>query len=331
MTDATPVTVAGAGAFGTALALLLARAGRRVTLWARDGDHVREMHETGENARHLPGVPLADPDGSAALTVTADPQALATAEAVLIAVPTQKLRGFLERHGDLIGGATCVLCCKGIETGTGRLPAQVLAACRPDARAAILTGPGFAAEIARGLPTAMTLAMEAPDPALQRLLSTPGLRLYLSDDPVGAQLGGALKNVIAIACGIATGAELGESARAALMTRGYAEILRLAADLGARRRTLSGLSGFGDLALTCTSPQSRNFALGQALGRGGGATPGTTYEGAATAQAALTLARARGIEMPIAAIVAAVLDGRMDIPGAIRALMDRPLKAEMPE
>ena len=316
------IVVAGAGAFGTALAIALARDGTRdVALWARAP---QDMAQTRQNRRYLPG--MAFPDG---LGVVSGAAALAGADTVLVAVPTQELRGFLGEHAAELTGKSCVLCCKGIEKGSGLLPGAVLAECLPGAEAAVLTGPGFAAEIARGLPTALTLAVAGDGGAgLQRRLSTRTLRLYLSGDPIGAQLGGALKNVIAIACGVAIGAGLGESARAALMTRGYAEIMRLAVDMGADPATLSGLSGLGDLALTCTSELSRNYALGLALGRGETRPSGKTQEGIATAAACLTLARRRGIEMPVASIVAARLNRELTTAEAVSALLSRPLRSE---
>lgn len=316
------ITIAGAGAFGTALAIALAREGRQTRLWSRDIAAARSIQSSRQNNGRLPGARF---PGN--LVITADPADLA-ADTVLIAVPTQSLRGFLTEHADHLTGSVCVLCCKGIEADTGLLPSEILTSVLPDARGAVLTGPGFASEIARGLPTALTLAMNGPgDPALQAHLSTATLRLYLSNDPTGAQLGGALKNVIAIACGISMGAGLGESARAALMTRGYAEMMRLAVDMGANPATLAGLSGLGDLALTCTSMQSRNYALGHRLGQGGVIGSGT-LEGVATARASLTLARPRGVEMPVAGIVAAVLEQTLTIAEAVAALLSRPLKAE---
>ena len=318
----TGIVVAGAGAFGTALAIALARERGDVALWAREpGD----MGSARQNARRLPGATFPE----ALRVVGGDGGALADADTVLLAVPTQRLRGFLDEHAGALAGKTCVLCCKGIEAGTGLLPGEVLAEALPGAETAVLTGPGFAAEIARGLPTALTLATRAPGAeALQRRLSTRSLRLYLSSDPVGAQLGGALKNVIAIACGVAIGAGLGESARAALMTRGYAEIMRLAVDMGADPATLSGLSGLGDLALTCGSELSRNFALGLALGRGEDRPGGKTQEGVATADACLTLARGRGIDMPVTTIVAARLNRELTTAQAVDALLSRPLRSE---
>lgn len=318
------IAVAGAGAFGTALAVALAREDIAVHLLARTENAAADIRKHWENRRHLTGIRLPP-----SLAPTSDARTLAAADTVLLAVPTQALRGFLKAHALHLSGKACVLCCKGIEKGTGCLPSEVLADIVPGARIAVLTGPGFASEIARGLPTALTLATTANDGAdLQQRLSTRSLRLYLSNDPVGAQLGGALKNVIAIACGIAMGAGLGESARAALLTRGYSEMLRLAVDLGAKPATLSGLSGLGDLALTCTSAQSRNYSLGLDLGRGGKMADGPTFEGVATARATLTLADPRGISMPIADIVARVLENEMSITEAVAALLSRPLKQE---
>ncbi len=323
------IVVAGGGAFGTALAVTLARAGRDVCLWLRDVAATEKMQVARKNTRYLPGCPF--PDG---LRVSHDAATLKQAEVILIAVPTQSLRGFVQQHQGALAGKTCVLCCKGIEKGSGLLPPDLLRMLLPDAGIAVLTGPGFASEIATGHPTALTLASIGPQAAaLQTLLSTGTLRLYLSDDLTGAALGGALKNVVAIGCGITIGAGLGESARAALMTRGYAEIRRLAVDMGARPDTLSGLSGVGDLALTCGSDKSRNFSLGYRLGAGRidrhGQQSSGTVEGMATAQASLTLAQPHGIEMPVAETIARVLDGRLAIPEAVNLLLTRPLRSEV--
>ena len=315
------IGIIGAGAFGTALAVALGREGRGVTLWARDAAQVAEMQETRSNGNRLPGITL--PQN---VTVTADRAALSGADALLLSVPMQALSGFLEQAGSELRSPWLVACCKGVDLRTLKGPAELLRRARPDLGAAILTGPSFAADIARGLPTALTLA--GGDEALQHLLSTPTLRLYRSDDVTGAELGGALKNVVAIAAGIVIGAGLGDSARAALMTRGYAEMLRLALALGARAETLAGLSGLGDLVLTCTSAQSRNFRFGQALGSGQGFDPKITVEGAATAKAVSNMARTMNIDMPITAMVAALIDQQMTLPQAIQALLSRPLKQE---
>lgn len=315
------IGIIGAGAFGTALAIALGREGRRIVLWARDASQVAEMQETRRNTARLPGVILPE-----TVTVTADRAVLTGADALLLSLPMQALGGFLEQAGTDLQSPWLVACCKGVDLRTLRGPAELLRRARPDLGAAILTGPSFAADIARGLPTALTLA--GGDEALQHLLSTPTLRLYRSDDVTGAELGGALKNVVAIAAGIVIGAGLGDSARAALMTRGYAEMLRLALALGARAETLAGLSGLGDLVLTCTSAQSRNFRFGQALGSGQGFDPKVTVEGAATAKAVTNMARTMNIDMPVTAMVAALIDQQITLPQAIQALLSRPLKQE---
>jgi len=320
------IGVLGAGAFGTALAIALALAGNRVALWGRDPAALAAMAGAGQNARHLPGCPL--PPG---LDCQPDLARAAAAPVLLLAVPTQALRGLVAALPPAAAGAMLVLCCKGIERGTGLLPTQVVEAVRPGARVAVLTGPSFAADLARGKPTAVTLATTDPaGPDLQQRLATPALRPYLGDDPLGAQLGGALKNVIAIAAGIADGAELGDSARAALITRGFAEMVRHAETLGARRDTLFGLSGFGDLVLTCTSAQSRNYRHGLAIGRGEPIQQGQTVEGVATA-AALVESRAGAdpaTDLPVARTVAAVLAGRIAVPEAVALLLARPLRRE---
>lgn len=319
------IGILGAGAFGTALAVALARKGDPVTLWARDADHVAAMAATRRNDKRLPGVTL--PDN---IAISAGLDTVFAAETLLLAMPMQQMGAFLETHADALRGKALVSCAKGIDLATGLGPTALIARDCPGATSAILTGPSFAADIARGLPTALTLA--CPDAqrgaALQRALSTPVLRLYLSSDTAGAELGGALKNVIAIAAGVTIGAGLGDSARAALVTRGFAEMTRLAVALGARAETLAGLSGLGDLVLTCTSPQSRNFRYGQALGAGTDFDPTTTVEGAATARAATALAARLGVDMPITAMVAALVAREIPLQEAILALLARPLKQE---
>ena len=312
------IRIMGAGAYGGALAVALALGGKRVSLWTRDPAQVEAMRRTGR----LPRLDASLPEG---VTPTADPDP-GEAEAVLLAVPAQALRGVLDEHTDLLAGRALVACSKGIDLATLTGPSALLSRV-PGARPAILTGPSFADEIARGLPTALTLAAEE-GADLQRLLSTERLRLYLTDDLLGAELGGALKNVVAIACGAAIGAGFGESARAALMTRGFAETVRLGTALGARAETFAGLSGLGDLALTCGSPLSRNFRFGAALGRGERFAEGVTVEGAATARAIPPLAALHGLEMPVAEAVAGLVDGNTDVDGAMRALLARPLKEE---
>ena len=317
------IGVVGAGAFGTALAVAEAAAGRAVRLWGRDADRMAAIDGARENPA-LPGLPLPP-----ALAATGALAALAEAEAILLAVPAQQTEAFLAERGAVLPAAPLVLCAKGIDARTLRRQTEIAAALLPGRPLAALTGPGFAAEIARGLPTALTLACADPalGRALQAGLATPRLRLYLTDDVTGAELGGALKNVIAIACGMVEGARLGASARAALMTRGFAEMTRLAVAIGARPETLAGLSGLGDLSLTCNSAQSRNFLAGRALGAGE-TRPGGTVEGVATARAACTLGTAHGVELPIAAAVADVLDGTATLAGAMEGLLARPLTTE---
>lgn len=313
------VSVLGAGAFGTALAISLARTGQPVTLWARDpGD----MARTRENTRRLAGFTYPD-----SLIVTDDLSLATQAGIILVAVPMQSLAGFLTQHADLLNGKTLVACCKGIDLKSGLGPAEIIRRACPDATPAILSGPSFAVDIAAGLPTALTLAVKDGH-ALQAALSTPNIRLYRSADLVGVEIGGALKNVVAIACGITVGAGLGESAHAALMTRGFAEMQRFALSRGARPDTLSGLSGFGDLALTCSSEKSRNFAFGLALGRGDPLPEGTTVEGKATAKAVSNLAQKLGLDMPIAEMVVAVLEKHLTVKEAAEMLLTRPLKEE---
>jgi glycerol-3-phosphate dehydrogenase (NAD(P)+) len=317
------IGVIGAGAFGTALAVAQAAEGREVRLWGRNSAAMAAA-ETARATPRLPGVRL--PEALRCVAAVAD---LATADTLLVAVPAQETEPFLEVHAAALPPVPLVLCAKGIATHGLRLQTGIAAACAPGHALAALTGPGFAGEIARGLPTALTLACSDPDVGrrLQKRLATRRLRLYLTDDVTGAELGGALKNVIAIACGIVEGAGTGASARAALMTRGFAEMTRLAVACGARPETLTGLSGLGDLSLTCNSMQSRNFALGRSLGAGE-TRPGGTVEGVATARAACQLGAARGVELPIAVAVASVLDGSLTVEGAMETLLARPLREE---
>lgn len=314
------VAVIGAGAFGTALACALQAAGRDVVLIGRE---VADMARTRATPR-LPGVKLPE-----TLALTADMAALGDADTVLLAVTSQSLRGVLEANRAQLTGKALVACCKGIDLETLDGPTAAIAHIVPDATPAILTGPSFAADIARGLPTALTLACaDAPrGAALQQALSTPVLRLYRTTDTIGAELGGALKNVVAIGCGVATGAGLGESARAALMTRGFAEMRRFAEALGAEPQTLQGLSGFGDLVLTCTSGQSRNYRYGMALGSGAVADQ-MTVEGVHAAKAAERIALAKGMDLPVAGAVAGLVSGALTVEAAVAALMERPLRPE---
>ncbi|WP_223426455.1 NAD(P)H-dependent glycerol-3-phosphate dehydrogenase [Tateyamaria pelophila] len=313
------VAVVGAGAFGTALAISLAQR-QNVLLWARDPDHAAEMEAVRENARRLPRVPLPDQ-----LTISANLETAFGADIILLAVPMQVLAEFAATHD--LTGKTVVACCKGIDLETGRGPSAVLASA---AHVAVLTGPSFARDIALGLPTALTLACADADMAaqLQAALSTPTLRLYRTTDVTGAELGGALKNVIAIGCGAVIGAGLGDSARAALMTRGFAEMRRISGAMGAELDTLMGLSGLGDLTLTCTSDQSRNYRLGLALGAGTEFDARVTVEGAATARALRKVAAGRGVDIPVCMAIADLVDHKVNINGAIDRLLARPLKEE---
>ncbi|MGY6547484.1 MAG: NAD(P)H-dependent glycerol-3-phosphate dehydrogenase [Roseinatronobacter sp.] len=314
------VAILGAGAFGTALACAMGEA----VLWCRDPDQAARMSATRENAARLPGAPL--PDG---VRVTSDLDAV-QAEIVLLAIPMQQTRAFLAAHQTRLAPRILVACSKGVDLDLMIGPVGVIRSVLPDARAALLTGPSFAADIARGLPTALTLACEDAvlGEALQIALSTPALRLYRNTDVTGAELGGALKNVIAIAAGVTIGAGMGESARAALIARGYAEMLPLAATLGADPVTLSGLSGLGDLILTCCSEKSRNFRYGLALGRGETFDAATTVEGVATARAVISLAAQHGLEMPVTRMVAGLVDGKLTLAQARDALLSRPLTDE---
>ena len=318
------IGVIGAGAFGTALAIAQARAGRAVTLWGRD----RVAMEAAARIRKLPRLPdVILPDE---IAITADLEIVFEHDILLLAIPAQQLRGFVRAHADALRGKALVTCCKGIDLETGIGPVQTVERVLPEAQVAILTGPSFAGDVAQGLPTALTLACRDGEALkwLQDALSTPYLRLYRTEDVIGAELGGALKNVIAIACGACIGAGFGESARASLMTRGFAEMNRLAAHLGAERDTLSGLSGLGDLALTCMSAQSRNFRLGHAIGSGEGFDPSVTVEGAATAKAVSNLGKKEGLDLPITSAVARLVQGEIDVSNALRELLARPLKEE---
>ncbi|KIC24385.1 MULTISPECIES: NAD(P)H-dependent glycerol-3-phosphate dehydrogenase [unclassified Leisingera] len=318
------ISVLGSGAFGTALAISLAGNGP-VTLWARNPMKAQAMQDSRRNGTRLPGVEL--PEN---LSVTADIAEACQSEVLLLAVPMQTLRGVLEEYGAHLAGKTLVACCKGIELDSGLGPVAVIREVLPDAQAALLTGPSFAADIARGLPTALTLACGDAEVCkkLQEQLTTANLRLYRTTDTIGAEIGGALKNVMAIACGAVIGAGLGDSARAALMTRGYAEMQRMALAGGSKPETLAGLSGFGDLALTCTSELSRNYRLGLSIGRGEEFDPSITVEGAATARAVAAQAQRMGLDMPVTLTVTNLVDQRLTISEAAAHLLKRPLKEE---
>lgn len=317
------IAVAGAGAFGTALAVAFAKKAP-VRLWARDAAMVETMRSTRDNPR-LPDVIL--PEN---IKVSADLETVFEADTILLAVPAQQISAFLTAHADRLAGKTIVSCAKGIDLTTLKGTASSISELIPTATAAILTGPSFAADIAKGLPTALTLACadDVVGKRLQAELSTSTLRLYRTTDVIGAELGGSLKNVMAIACGACIGEGMGDSARAALLTRGMAEMMRLSIAMGGQSDTLMGLSGFGDLVLTCTSEQSRNYRFGLALGRMEGFDPTITVEGVATTHAVAKLAREKGIEMPIVTMLSGLLDGKSSIAEAIQGLLSRPLKEE---
>lgn len=319
------IGVVGAGAWGSALANVAARAGRDVVLWSRDAAHAAEMAATRANARRLPGVPL-----EAAVSPTADLAALAGVDAVLLVVPAQSARAVA---GDLAAvlapGVPVAICAKGIEQASRAFLSEAVAGALPGHPVAALSGPSFAQDVAQGLPTAVTIAAQDGGVArgLCASLATATFRLYDTTDLRGVEIGGAAKNVLAIACGVSAGLGLGASAQAALVARGFAELRRFARAWGGRDETLMGLSGLGDLVLTCGSLQSRNFALGHALGRGEPA-PAKLAEGAYTASALVAMSRERGVEMPISEAVAAVLDGRLTASGAVGALLARPRRSE---
>ena len=321
------VGVAGAGAWGVALANAAAAAGRDVVLWGRDPERMSQLDAT-RRADRLPGFELA---GSVA--AASELGRLGACEAILVATPAQATREIAARLAGLPGSSPVVSCAKGIERGTHAFMTEILAEAIPDRPVAILSGPSFAKDVAAGLPTAVTLACrdDAVARSLCRLLHGPNLRLYHSTDVRGVEIGGAAKNVLAIACGVAAGRGLGASAGAALVARGFAELRRFGEAFGARAPTLMGLSGLGDLVLTCSSHQSRNFAFGLALGRGAGpreAGEGRLVEGAFTARALTEMARARGVDVPISGCVEALIEGALDGAGAVATLLGRPQRSE---
>ena len=323
--------VIGGGAWGTALAQVCARAGLETILWAREADVVASINTSHENTSFLPGVEL-DPG----IVSTANLVELAGCDVVLAVTPAQHLRAAMTAFAPHArDGLPILLCAKGIEQGSLKLMTQVLAETIPQAAPAVLSGPSFAGEVARGLPTAVTLA--CPDPGcaedLAELIATPTFRPYFATDMIGAEAGGAVKNVLAIACGIVEGRGLGRSAHAALITRGFSELTRIAVALGGEAETVAGLCGLGDLVLTCSSPQSRNMSVGLALGRGQtleDALAGklSVAEGVASAPAVRQLARKLGVDMPICEAVAAILAGEAGVDDAIRGLLSRPLREE---
>jgi len=324
--------IVGGGAWGTALGQVLVRAGRDVTLWAREADVVAAINARHENTMFLPGVSL-----SPRIKAVGNLEALAECNAWLLAVPTQFLREVCKKLAKICAEKPrpVVICSKGIEQKTLSLPSDIVIAEMPDCPISVLSGPTFAIEAAKDQPTAMTIASadNKLGEALAHSISSRTFRPYLSGDIAGVQLGGAVKNVLAIACGIATGCGMGENARAALITRGLAEMMRLAIALGAKAETLMGLSGLGDLILTCSSAQSRNMSLGMALGQGAKledvlAARSSVAEGVTTAAAALALAEKYGVETPIVEAVDAILNHGASVEASINSLLSRPLKSE---
>jgi glycerol-3-phosphate dehydrogenase (NAD(P)+) len=319
--------VIGAGAWGTALALTCARAGRTVTLWEHDAANAENLKKKRESL-FLPGVRVDD-----SIRIAADLADAAQARALLLVVPAQAVRSTATALSPLLaGGMPVVVCAKGIERGTKKFMSEVIAECAPNAEPAILSGPSFAIDVARGLPTAVTLAAREGKLAadLAQAIGSASFRPYHSADVRGVEIGGAAKNVLAIAAGIVSGRGLGASAAAALTTRGFAELARFGKAYGAKPETMMGLSGLGDLLLTCSSPQSRNFSFGVSLGRGQkpGEIHGGLAEGVFTAPVLLEMARDRGVEMPISAAVAALLAEKLSVSEAIESLLTRPLRAE---
>ncbi len=322
------LAVIGGGAWGTALAQVAASGGRETLLWAREPEVVEAVNAAHENPVFLAGQKL-DP----AIRATGDLTELGAADAWLVVTPAQHMRSVLEAAPPC--DKPLILCSKGIEERSGQLLHDVARMACPEAQIAVLSGPSFAGEVAAGLPTAVTLAADdgALGEALRERLARPSFRIYVSDDVIGAEIGGAVKNVLAIACGVVAGKGLGENARAALIARGFAEMTRFGLDCGARRETLAGLSGLGDLVLTCSSTSSRNFSLGLGIGEGRSAAElladrRTVAEGAFTAPVLARLAAERGIDMPIVAAVDGLLAGRFTVDSVLEQLLARPPRPE---
>ena len=326
--DTLKLGVIGGGAWGTALAQVAAARGRETLLWALEDEVIAAVNSKRQNDVFLPGVPLAE-----SIRATGDLSELDSCDAWLVVTPAQHMRAVLERAPDC--GKPLILCSKGIEERSGELLHQVARQCCPAAQVAVLSGPTFAHEVAKGLPTAVTLAAEdlALAEQLRERIALPTFRIYVTDDLAGAEIGGAVKNVLAIACGVVEGKGLGQNARAALIGRGFAEMTRFGLAFGARRETLAGLSGLGDLVLTCSSASSRNYSLGKGIGAGRSAAElladrKTVAEGAFTAPVLMRLARDKGIEMPIVETVDALIAGRASVDQALGALLSRPPRAE---
>ena len=322
------IAVVGGGAWGTALAQVAAQDGREVMLWALEDDVVSAINRLHQNPVYLKGLPL-----SPSIRATSNFSDLSGADAWLVVTPAQHMRAVLSRLP--CPNMPLVLCSKGIEEGSGQLLHKVAQQACPAARIAVLSGPTFAHEVARGLPTAVTLAADDATLAeqLRDRIAQPTFRIYLSDDVAGAEIGGAVKNVLAIACGVVEGKGLGQNARAALIGRGFAEMTRFGMAFGAKRETLAGLSGLGDLVLTCSSTSSRNYSLGKGIGEGRSAAElladrKTVAEGAFTAPVLARLAQEKGIDMPIVDAVDALIAGRANVDEVLGALLSRPPRSE---
>jgi glycerol-3-phosphate dehydrogenase (NAD(P)+) len=321
----TTISILGAGAFGTALAIAFARDDVPVFLWGRDAYQVDKIATTRLNSVHLAGARI-----PVSVSVTADLSQALQSDIIILAIPMQQLGGFLNTLSPDITGKTVVSCAKGIDLATGEGAVSVIDRHLPDVSSAILSGPGFAVDIASGVPTALTIASRDTTclTALQKTLSTPKLRLYRTTDVTGVELGGAIKNIIAIACGIAIGHGFSESTRAALVARGFAEMRRYAQSLGALDSTLIGLSGLGDLVLTCTSEKSRNYSFGLQVGSKGDITVRGTVEGVATTKAIVRKSGGMKIDLPIAATLNRIFQGQISVAEAVDSLLSRPLISE---
>ena len=317
------VGILGAGAFGTSLSIALSSSNEKLILWTQNHDIFNSVQKLRENQLRLPGYILPQ-----TIIVTNDINKIRECSIVLIAVPMQKLRSLVEAHELILKGKILVACCKGFELLTGLGPTSILEIA--STKTAILTGPSFASDLASGFPTALTIASKVEGLAqyIQKELGSEVLRLYWSDDPIGAELGGALKNVVAIGCGVTIGAGYGSSSRAALMTRGYSEILSVAPYFGAKLETLSGLSGLGDLSLTCMSSESRNYRYGLALGKQQSFDKNITVEGASTSSAVILKAKEFKIDTPVMAAINNLVTGQTSLKQAIQSLLSRPQRQE---
>jgi glycerol-3-phosphate dehydrogenase (NAD(P)+) len=320
--------VIGGGAWGTALAQVAATGGRETLVWALEDDVIEAINSRHENSTFLAGVPL-----NPAIRATGNLAELDDCDAWLVVTPAQHMRSVLERATDC--DKPLILCSKGIEEKSGEMLHRIAKQCCPGAKVAVLSGPTFAHEVAKGLPTAVTLAAEdsALAEQLRDRLAQPTFRIYISDDVAGAEIGGAVKNVLAIACGVVEGKGLGQNARAALIGRGFAEMTRFGLAFGAKRETLAGLSGLGDLVLTCSSTSSRNYSLGKGIGEGRLAAElladrKTVAEGAFTAPVLARLAKEKGVDMPIVDAVDGLIAGRASVDQALGHLLARPPRAE---